>query len=139
MCLFIGRGSFKSMKKVYIEIPEEKWGCLLVWDFDVLDYDDIWSICKSFGMNDRNIKRSLQILSTYNSGMTVSNDDLRMSAMFVGKSSSMSQFWNTIAHECSHLVDAISSYYDVDCNTEDRAYLQGFIFQRIVEEIGVPV
>jgi hypothetical protein len=59
-----------------------------------------------------------------------------MSAMFVGKSSSMSQFWNTIAHECSHLVDSISSYYDVDCNTEDRAYLQGFIFQRIVEEIA---
>lgn len=123
----------------FIEIPEEKWGCLLVWDFDLLDYDEIWSICKSFGMSDRNIKRSLQILSTYNSGMTVSNDDLRMSAMFVGKSSSMSQFWNTIAHECSHLVDSISSYYDVECNTEDRAYLQGFIFQRIVEEIGVPV
>ena len=120
----------------FIEIPEEKWGCLLVWDFDVLDYDDIWAICKSFGMSDRNIKRSLQILSTYNSGMTVSNDDLRMSAMFVGKSSSMSQFWNTIAHECSHLVDSISSYYNVDCNTEDRAYLQGFIFQRIVEEIA---
>ena len=123
----------------FIEIPEEKWGCLLVWDFDVLDYDDIWSICKSFGMSDRNIKRSLQILSTYNSGMTVSNDDLRMSAMFIGKSSSMFQFWNTIARESSHLVDSISSYYNVDCNTEDRAYLQGFIFQRIVEEIGVPV
>lgn len=127
------------MKKVYIEIPEEKWGCLLVWDFDVLDYDNIWSICKSFGMSDGNIKRSLQILSTYNSGMTVSSDDLRMSAMFIGKSSSMSQFWNTIAHECSHLVDAISLYYNVGCSTEDRAYLQGFIFQRIVEEIGVPV
>ena len=81
----------------------------------------------------------MQILSTYNSGMTVSSDDLRMSAMFIGKSSSMSQFWNTIAHECSHLVDAISSYYNVGCSTEDRAYLQGFIFQRIVEEIGVPV
>lgn len=120
----------------FIEIPEEKWGCLLVGDFDVLDYDDIWAICKSFGMSDINIKRSLQILSTYNSGMTVSNDDLRMSAMFIGKSSSTSQFWNTIAHECSHLVDSISSYYDVDCNAEDRAYLQGFIFQRIVEEIA---
>ena len=120
----------------FIEIPEEKWGCLLVWDFDVLDYDDIWAICRSFGMSDRNINKSLQILSTYNSGMTVSNDDLKMSAMFVGKPSSTSQFWNTIAHECSHLVDAISSYYNVGCSTEDRAYLQGFVFQRIVEEIA---
>ena len=123
----------------FIEIPEEKWGCLLVWDFDVLDYDDIWAICKSFGMSDRNIKRSLQILSTYNSGMTVSNDDLRMSAMFIGHATSRSQWFNTLAHECLHLVDSISLYYDVECNTENRAYLQGFVFQRIVEEIGVPV
>ena len=126
------------MTTKFIEIPEEKWGCLLVWDFDMLDYDDIWAICRSFGMSDRNINKSLQILSTYNSGMTVSNDDLKMSAMFIGKPSSTSQFWNTIAHECSHLVDAISSYYDVGCSTEDRAYLQGFLFQRIVEEIAEP-
>lgn len=122
----------------YIEIPKEKWGCLLIYGFNTLDYDDIWAICKSFGMGERNINKSLQILSTYNSGMTVSNDDLRMSAMFVGKATSNSQFWNTVGHECSHLVDAIASYYDVDCETESRAYLQGYIFQRIVEEIAEP-
>lgn len=127
------------MKKAYIEIPEESWGIIFCYDFNESDYDEIEALCTGFGMSKWSINRSLNILSTFNSGMTVSKDDLRMSAMFIGKSSSMSQFWNTIAHECSHLVDAISSYYDVDCNTEDRAYLQGFIFQRIVEEIGVPV
>jgi hypothetical protein len=127
------------MKKAYIEIPEESWGIIFCYDFNESDYGDIEVLCRSFGMNRRSINRSLNVLSTFNSGMTVSSDDLRMSAMFIGKSSSMSQFWNTIAHECSHLVDAISSYYNVGCSTEDRAYLQGFIFQRIVEEIGVPV
>ena len=122
----------------FIEIPEEKWGCLLVWDFDVLDYDDIWSICKSFGMSDRNIKRSLQILSTYNSGMTVSSDELRMSAVFIGKASSRSQFWNTVGHEVVHLVDAIADHFGTECGSEEHAYLQGFIFQRIVEEIAEP-
>lgn len=127
------------MKKAYIEIPEESWGIIFCYYFSESDYGDIEVLCRSFGMNRRSINRSLNVLSTFNSGMTVSSDDLRMSAMFIGKSSSMSQFWNTIAHECSHLVDAISSYYNVGCSTEDRAYLQGFIFQRIVEEIGVPV
>jgi hypothetical protein len=124
------------MKKVYIEIPEEKWGCLLVWDFDVLDYDDIWSICKSFGMSDRNIKRSLQILSTYNSGMTVSSDDLRMSAMFIGRATSKGQFLNTIVHETAHTASAITTFYNKSCSGEDFAYLSGYIFQKIMEEIA---
>ena len=127
------------MKKVYIEIPDESWGIVFCYDFNESDFRDIEAICRSFGMSQRVIARSLDILSTFNSGMTISSDDLRMSAMFIGKATSKSQFWNTVAHECSHLVDSISSFYDVVCNTEERAYLQGFVFQRIVEEIGVPV
>lgn len=120
----------------FIEIPEEKWGCLLVWNFDVLDYDDIWAICRSFGMSDRNTKKSLQILSTYNSGMTVSNDDLRMSAMFIGRATSKGQFLNTIVHETAHTASAITTFYNKPCSGEDFAYLSGFIFQRIMEEIA---
>ena len=126
------------MITTFIKIPEHSWGCLLIYDFDELDHDKIWGICKSFGMSERNINKSLRILSTYNSGMTVSNKDLRMSAMFIGKATSNSQFWNSIGHECVHLVDAILNYYKTDCGSENHAYLQGFVFQRIVEEIGVP-
>lgn len=122
----------------FIEIPEEKWGCLLVWNFDVLDYDDIWAICRSFGMSDRNTKKSLQILSTYNSGMTISNFGLRMSAVFIGHATSCEQFLDTIAHECVHVCQAILDYYDENWEGETPAYLDGYLFKQIVATIGVP-
>lgn len=126
------------MKKVYIEIPEESWGIIFCFDFDRNDFSNIEAICKGFGMSTLAIKRSLNILSTFNSGMTISNEDLKMSAVFIGKPTSNAQFWNTISHECSHLVDAIAKFYGIESGTEKRAYLQGYVFQRIVEEIAEP-
>ena len=122
----------------FIEIPEEKWGCLLVWDFDVLDYDDIWAICKSFGMSDKSINKALRILSSYNTGMAVSSDDLRMSAIFISKATSPSEWWSTAIHEIKHVADAIISYYDVDWNGEDAAYLTGYLTKQLVEKVSEP-
>jgi hypothetical protein len=122
----------------FIEIPEEKWGCLLVWDFDVLDYDDIWAICKTFGMSDKNIRKALSILSAYNTGMTVSNPDIRMSVIFVSSATSPSEWWNTAVHELKHTADAIIRYYGVDWDGEDAAYLTGYLTKQLVEKVSEP-
>lgn len=124
------------MKKVYIEIPEESWGIIFCYDFNESDYDEIEALCTGFGMSKLSINRSLNILSTFNSGMTVSNDNLRMSAMFIGKTTSKGQFLNTIVHETAHAANSIASFYDRPCSGEDFAYLSGYIFQRIMEEIA---
>lgn len=124
------------MKKTYIEIPEESWGIIFCYDFNESDYRDIEVLCRSFGMNRRSINRSLNVLSTFNSGMTVSSDDLRMSAMFIGRATSKGQFLNTIVHETAHTASAITTFYNKPCSGEDFAYLSGFIFQRIMEEIA---
>lgn len=126
------------MNQKYIDIGNNKWGILLFWDFDMMDWDDMAAVMYAFGMERENVNKSIRILSSHNSGMTVSSDDLRMSAVFIGNATSNSQFWNSIAHECAHLVDAISDYYQVESGTEEHAYLQGYIFQRIVEEVARP-
>lgn len=120
----------------YIDIDNQKWGVLVIYDFDEHNADELSSIMESFGMNVRNINKSLRILSTYNSGMAVSNEGLRMSAMFIGKASSNAQFWNSIVHETAHVASAIVDYYDEPCDGEASAYLQGYIFQRVVEEVS---
>lgn len=115
-----------------------KWGFLVNFDFDLLDWDDMAAIMQSFGMKERNINRSLQILSTYNSGMAVSNDDLRMSAIFIGKPTTKSQFWSSINHELLHIEQAILDYYGEDWDGEPPAYLAGYLLQRVVEEVAEP-
>lgn len=98
-------------------------------------WDNMWAVMRSFGMSRRKADEAIRVLSTFNSGMTVSNDDLRMSAMFISDATSKSQWFNTLAHETAHVANAITSYYNRPCSGEDFAYLSGFIFQRIIEEI----
>lgn len=122
----------------YLEVGDNDWGILVCYDYDTLDYDDIWAICKSFGMSDKSINKALRILSSYNTGMAVSSDDLRMSAIFISKATSPSEWYSTAIHELKHSADAIIRYYDVDWAGEDAAYLTGYLTKQLVEKVGEP-
>lgn len=122
----------------HIDIDNGKWGILFVCDFDLMDWDRLSSIMQTFGLSERNINKSLKILSTYNSGMCVSRDDVRMSAIFIGKSTSSSQFWSTVNHELFHVEQAILDYYGTEWDGEPAAYLSGYLLQKVVEEIAEP-
>lgn len=126
------------METVYIDIPEKKWGILLNYNFDMQDWDDMSAVMLSFGMPLRRVQYAIRVLSTYNSGLTISNDDLRMSCVFIGKATSNAQFWDSIAHELKHVGDAIISYYNEPNDGESAAYLQGYLFRRVVEELAEP-
>lgn len=125
------------MKSVYIDI-KKYWGVVVNYDYDLSDYDDLWSIMRSFGLNDKKANKALQILSNYNTGMAVSNCDLRMSSIFISKASNGSEWWNTAIHEIKHVADAIIEYYGGDCDGEDAAYLTGYMTKQLVEQVGEP-
>ena len=125
------------MESAYLDV-DSRWGVLVCYNYDTLDYDDIWAICKSFGMSDRNINKALCILSSYNTGMTVSNPDIRMSAIFISKATSPSEWYSTAIHELKHSADAIIRYYDVDWDGEDAAYLTGYLTRQLVEKVSEP-
>lgn len=124
----------------YIDVDDGKWGIILIFDFDTYEDDvDLVPIMKAFGMKDHNVGKALSILSTNNSGMTISNYGIKMSAVFIGKPTSPEQFWDTIAHECIHVCQAILDYYGEDnWDGEIPAYLDGYLFRQIVYAIGVP-
>ncbi len=126
------------METTYIDV-DNKWGIVVVYDYDV-DYEanDLLAIMRSFGMTRKNANRALNILSNYNTGMSISNDDLRMSAIFISKATNNSEFWSTAIHELKHTADAIITYYGVDWDGEDAAYLTGYLTKEMVEEIGEP-
>lgn len=124
----------------HIDIDNNKWGILLILDFDTYyDAHELGAIMQSFGMRKSKVKEALNILSTYNSGMAISNFGLKMSAVFIGKATKASQFWNSIAHEMRHVSDAILDYYGDEWDgSEPPAYLDGYIFQKVVEKIAQP-
>ena len=122
----------------YLEVGNNEWGILISYDFDYLDYDDIASLLEAFGVSDKSVRKSLTILSEPNTGMAVSNSDIRMTAIFIGYATTASEFWNTVNHELRHAASAISDYYRVTNNEEAVAYLHGELMRLTVEEIGKP-
>ena len=122
----------------YLEVGNNDWGVLVNYDFDLLDYDDIAAVLYSFGMNEKNIRKSMRILSQPNTGMSISNNGLRMTSIYISDTTSPSQFWDTLNHELYHACVAIIDYYGEPYDEEPAAYLQGYLMRRAVEVIGEP-
>lgn len=128
-----------AMKQVYLKFPHNEWGVVVCFDFDVSgEYDVMYEQLRSFGMKPKNIEKALSILSYYNTGMCVSNETLKMSAIYISNATSPEQFWDTVAHEFAHCVTAIIDAYDVPYYSEDAAYLAGFLMRQFVHEAGEP-
>lgn len=121
----------------YIDV-DGYWGILLNYDFDKYDMDDIAAVLYSFGLSNNKIDYALDVLSQYNTGMAISSPSLRMTSIYISKSSSSSQFWSTINHELLHAEQAILDYYGEDWDGEPPAYLAGYLLQRVVEEVAEP-
>lgn len=122
----------------YLEVGSNEWGVLVNYGFDMLDYDDIAAVLYAFGVNEKNIKKALRVLSVPNTGLTVSNDELRMSSIYIGHATSPSQFWNSLNHELYHTTTAIIDYYGEPYWDEPAAYLHGELMRLAVEAIGEP-
>jgi len=125
------------MRTKYIDV-DGKWGIVINYDFAEADHREISGIMDSFGMDVRQIRRSLGVLSTYNTGMSISRDDIRMSAIFISAASNAEQWWDTCTHELLHVWNAICDYYDVPKDSEDAAWTMGYLMRKTVEHIGTP-
>ena len=125
------------MENKYIDVGK-KWGVVVNYDYDLMDYDEMWAIMRSFGLTSKNANKAIKILSNYNTGMAITNDDLKMSTIFISKASTPSEWWNTAIHELKHVADAIISYYDVEWDSEDAAYLTGYMTKKLVESVCEP-
>ena len=68
-----------------------------------------------------------------NQGFTYTDTKKRRSVITIGKTDSIGQFYNTIVHEAKHLQSVICRYYDVDEDSEDAAYLIGYIVMKMSE------
>lgn len=127
------------MKQYYLRFPHDEWSVVVITGFDTrTEHNVLVEQMRSFGMTIRNAERAIRILSYYNTGMAVSNETLKMSAIYIGKSTTASQFWDSCSHELSHVITAIIDAYDVPYDSEDAAYLSGFLMRQLVEAVGEP-
>ena len=124
----------------YLDVPNQKWGVVVVLDYDVeYEYRDLRAIMMSFGLLDESkIEKSMRILDEPNTGMTISNNDLCMSVIFISDATDSGEWWDTALHEIYHTSNAIIDYYGVPYESEGAAYLMGYLTKGFIEQVGEP-
>lgn len=123
---------------ITLQRGDDDWGIIVNYDYEERDFHRLSAIMDSFGMSRKSIDKALNILSNYNTGMSVSRDDLKMTAIFISKCSDPSQFWSTLNHELYHDNVAIIDYYGKPYDEEEASYTQGELMRQAVMKIGLP-
>ena len=146
------------MKTKYIDV-KGKWGILVCYDLMRRDVREMRALMEAVGMDDETtdgymrvsvyrkgenaevgIDEALRVLLYQkNTGMCITNMDLKMSLVFIGEATSEDQWWDTMAHEIlDHAKVAILDYYHVPLRSEDSAWLTGFLMRKVVQLIAPP-
>ena len=129
-------GALFVMKKHYIDIVG-KWAIIFAYNISPDDFDEVKSWLYALGASERDLAHVGEVLEKENTGFTISNPELKMSVMCVGQASDESQWWDSLVHEIDHAQTAIMEHYDVDCGSEEAAYLQGYIMRRIIRVLKI--
>ena len=74
-------------------------------------------------------------LGEINSGFTRTDFNKRLSIVCIGHATDSSEFLNTVVHEIKHVQSHICRYNCVDEDTEDAAYLIGYLAMKMAPYI----
>lgn len=75
-------------------------------------------------------------LGEYNTGFTYTDYKRKRSIVGISDATSNSQLLNTITHEVKHLQSHICNYYNIKEDSEEAAYLTGYIIQMMYKVFG---
>ena len=112
---------------IYINI-QDKWEVCIFMQYDALLIDCL----RKLNCSEKTIKREIRKTNQYNSGFTFSNLKLRASVVYISPATSESQWFNTLVHELKHVQSHVCKYYDIEEDSEDAAYLIGYLMQQII-------
>ena len=127
------------MKSEYIDV-KGKWGIVVCYDLMRKDVREMRALMEALGLKDDEADEALRmLLYKKNTGMCITNMDLKMSLVFVSEADSEDQWWDTMAHEVlDHAKVAILDYYHVSLRGEDSAWLTGYLMRKVVQLIAPP-
>jgi hypothetical protein len=87
---------------------------------------------RAAGATESSVNRAYELFHRPNEGFTLSDPDQRMSVVGIGWTTSLAQWHNSIVHEIYHVMADICEYYGIDRESEEAAYLQGYLAQQMI-------
>lgn len=112
---------------IYIK---DKWKIILFIDIDYDRYDIIESALTDLLAPTKTIDDIYNKIGyKYDCGFTYSDFYYRTSVVGINKTTSRREMINTISHELDHVQADICNYYEINLNSEDAAYLMGYLME----------
>lgn len=113
-------------------VLNDQWNIIVYYVVDEYNINFIIEDLKKLKCSNKNINESIDILlNEYNTGMTYTNPKYRTTIVCISKYTSNDQFINTIVHESKHVQSHICNYFNIDEESEQAAYLIGYITQQM--------
>jgi hypothetical protein len=86
-----------------------------------IDIDGYWKVIVVYNVE----------LGGFNTGFTQTDFSKKQSIVGISNVTNKSQLINTIVHEAKHVQSHICRYYNIDEDSEQAAYLIGYIVQKM--------
>lgn len=113
-------------------IGNRDWYIMAQYDIHTTkDLDEAFKTLLASGCPDYKTQRACMVLSRRDTGYTFTNFDEHLTVMFISRSTSAEQMYDTIQHETKHAVEHISEFFGVNPKSEGSAYLQGEIARQM--------
>ena len=116
----------------WIDIDGGAWNIVVNYDVTPKDWPYIEKQLYAINATDGDIDKAYRKFYNPNEAFTISDDRERMSLVCIGWTTSRAEYHNSVVHEIDHVQRDVMEYYDVDCGSEDAAYLQGYIAQEML-------
>lgn len=121
----------------YIQLGRKKWNVLVYYNVSPDDFIEIEDSLLQIDCPQESIDRAFSVIAnSKNTGFTFSNTDYKMSIVCISQATSASQFVSTTVHEAKHVQSHVCSYYGVDEDSEEAAYLIGYLVQNMYKMLA---
>lgn len=124
------------MATQYIELGDKGWHIIIYYDVSIYNFPEIADTLYEYGCPEECVTDTFTVLKRRNTGFTYTNFDYKVSVVCIGKATEASQFLNTLIHEAKHVQSHICYYYGVDEDSEEAAYLIGYIASRMYKTLA---
>lgn len=124
------------MTAQYIQLGDRGWNVLVYYNVDKYDFVEVADSLRQLDCPKKDIATAFRTLRRKNTGFTFSNTDYKMSIVCIGRASNIGQFVNTAIHEAKHVQSHICSYYGIDEDSEEAAYLIGHLVHQMYKMLA---
>lgn len=120
----------------HIELGNKGWHVIIYYNVSIYDFPEIAETLYEYGCPERTITETHNVLKRRNTGFTYTNFEYKVSIVCISQATKASQFLNTVIHEAKHVQSHICLYYDVEEDSEEAAYLIGYMVSRMYKTLA---